>query len=260
MIIFQHYPLFLPTILTSFPPLFRQVRGWTRASPLSCILVTQKDCKKPKQKESADLLFPNVEAPDQLNQHAGSRLHAGGAGPLQSEASRWPVGAAQKNPPQRLQGENTQQLRESPVEIRPTRPQKPSHTSNTAVPIRHFTFLPPIAPPQLSPRMLSGRVKPPGAKCAEERGLVFVQKSRMRGTRVGAIKPGAPAGVCQNHPRLFSGISASAQNSYGMAGAPQCSAANCSTLSLGKKAVHFGGAAPRIPAMNPSKAVCAVNL
>lgn len=255
-------PFIFAKDITIISFILRKVRGWTRASPLSCILVTQKDCKKPKQKESTHL-FPNAatdNTPDQLNQQAGSRLHAGGAGPLQSSASRWPVRAAQKSPPQRLQGENTQQLREGPVEIRPTRPQKPSHTSNTVVPIRHFTFLPPIAPPQLPLRMLGGGAQPPGAKSTEERGLVFVQKSRMRGSRVGAIKPGVAAGVCPNNPRLLSASSASGRGSDLMAGAPHCSAADCNTLSLGKKAVHFGGAPPRIPAMNPSKAVCAVNL
>lgn len=108
--------------------------------------------------------------------------------------------------------------------------------------------------------MLSGRAKAPGGKSAEERGLIFVQKSRMRGTRVATVNPGAPAGVCQNNPGLSSAIGASAQNSYVMAGASQYNAANCSRLSVGKKVVHFGGAAPRIPAMNPSKAVCLVNL
>lgn len=254
MILFQYYPLFLQMIFTLFPPLFRQVRGWARAAPLSCILVTQKDCKKPKQKESVDLLFPHAEAspidstPDQLNQHVGSRSHASGAGPLQM------------SPPQRLQGENTQDLREAPAEIRLTKLQKPSHTSNTAVPIRHFTFLPPIVSPQLRPRTLGGGAKASGGKSAEERGLIFVQKSRMRGTRVAAVNPRAPAGGGCSDPRLFSAISASAQNSYVMAGAPQCNTANCSRLSSGKKVVHFRGAAHRIPAMNPSKAVCAVNL
>lgn len=254
MIILQYYPL-----LASVPPLSRQVRGWARAAPLSCILVTQKDVRKPKQKESVDLPFPNAEAsvtvgntPDQLNQRAGSRSHAGGAGPLQSEASRRPSGAARRSPSQRLQGENTQELREAPAEIRPTRPQKAPHTSNIAVPIRQFTFLPPIVSPQLSPGMPGGGAKAPGGRSAEEKGLMLVQNSRMRGTRVGVAYPGTPADVCQSNPRL---------NSYVMAGASPCRAANCSRLSPGgKKVVHFGGAAPRIPAMNPSKAACAVNL
>lgn len=262
MIILQNDPS-----LASVPPLSRQVRGWARAAPLSCILVTQKDGKKPKQKESVDLPFPNAEAsvtvgntPDQLNQRAGSRSHAGGAGPLQSEASRWPSGAARRSPSQRLQGENTQELREAPAEIRPTKPQKAPHTSNTAVPIRQFTFLPPIVSPQLRPGMLGSGAKAPGGRSAEEKGLMLVQNSKMRGTRVGAVYPGAPADVCQSNPRLFSAISTSAQNSCVMAGASPCRAAYCSRLSPGKKVVHLGGAAPRIPAMNPSKAACAVNL
>uniref|UniRef100_H3C660 Uncharacterized protein n=1 Tax=Tetraodon nigroviridis TaxID=99883 RepID=H3C660_TETNG len=241
------------------------VRGWTRAAPLSCILATQKDCKKPKQKESADLLFSNTEAsatvntPDQLNQQAGSQWHGGGAGPLRRRASRWPSGR-EKSPPPRPREGDTQDLRQAPVEIRPTRLQKPSHTSNTAVPIKHFTFLPPIASPQRRPQMLGGRATALGGKSTEERALVFVPKSRTRGTTVGAVNPGAPAGVCHHSLRLFSAIGASAQNSSVTAGASGCTAANRSSLSSGKRVVHSGGAAPRIPAMNPSKAVCAVNL
>ena len=212
--------------------------------------MTQKDHKKPKQKDSVDP--PNAEAlasddtPDQLHQHMGSRLHAGGGGSLQSEASRRSVRAEQKSPAQRPQGENTQDLREAPGEIRPTKPQKPGHTSNTAVPIRHFTFLPPI----VSPQLLGG-----GGKSAEGRGVVVVQKGRMRGSSVGA-----PAGLLQNQPRLLSAISASGQYSLGTAGASQRTAAACSRLSAGHKAIRFGGAAPRIPAMNGSKAACAVHL
>lgn len=241
MIILQYYPL-----LTSPPPLSPQVRGWARAAPLSCILVTHKDGKKPKPKESVDLPFPNAEAsvtgttPDQFNQRAGSRSQAGRL----------------HSPSQRLQGGNTPELREAPAETRATKLQKATHASNTAVPIRQFTFLPPIASPQLRPGMLGGGAKAPGGKSAEERGVILVQNSRMRGTRAGAVYPG----VCQNNPRLFSAISASARNSCVMAGASQCNAANCSRLSPGKKVVHLGGAAPQIPAMTPSKAVCAGNL
>lgn len=249
LIILQYYPL-----LASVPPLSRQVRGWARAAPLSCILVTQRDGKKPKPKESVELPSPSAEAsatvgntPDQLNQRAGSRSHAGGAGPPQSEASRWPSGAARRSPSQRPQGENTQELREAPAEIRPTRPQKAPHTGNTAVPIRQFTFLPPIVSPQLRPGMLGGGAKVPGGRSAEEKGLMLVQNSRTRGTRVGVVYPGGPSDVCESNPRL---------NSYVMAGASPCRAANCSRLSPGKKVVHLGGAAPRIPAMNPSKAAC----
>lgn len=212
-----------------------------------------QNCKKPKQKESADPPFPNAggsatnNTPDQLNQHAGSRCHTGSSGPLQSETSRWSViRAAQMN--------HTDDLREAPAKTRSMKIQRPSHTINTVVPIRHFTFLPPIVSPHLRCPIPNSGVKGPEGKGAEDAGLIFDKKSRTRG-RVGAPNPKLPAGVCQDNPRLFSAISISAQNRYPMAGASKCNTTHCRSLS-GKNELHFRIAT----CMNPSKAACAVNL
>ncbi|TNM91191.1 hypothetical protein fugu_003480 [Takifugu bimaculatus] len=116
------------------------VRGWARAAPLSCVLVTQ-NCKKPKQKDCAEPPLPNAEGsasnntPDQLNQHAGCRRRASSTGPPPI------IRAVQKSPPA--------DLGQAPVKTRPAKIQRPSHTTNTVVPIRHFTFLPPIVYPHL---------------------------------------------------------------------------------------------------------------
>lgn len=240
--------------------LFQQVRGWTRAGPLSCILMTQKDGKKLKQRESADAVLSNAEGPatsntpDQLNQHAGSRCHAVGAGPLQGQASRWPViRAGQRSPPQLLQGENPEELREAPAAIRPARTQKPSHTSDTLVPIRHFTFLPPIPSPRPRPRALADGAKAPDVRSSED---ICGKNSRVSGTKVATLNPEPPAGAGQNHqdhPHLFSVISVAAQSRNLISGASKRNTAHCRRLPSGKKVLHFGGA-------NPSKTVCAVNL
>lgn len=240
--------------------LFQQVRGWTRAAPLSCILTTQKDSKKLKQRESADPAFSNAEGPatsntpDHLNQHAGSRCHAVGAGPLQGEASRWPViRAVRRSPPQLLQGENPEELREASAAIRPARTQKPSHTSNTLVPIRHFTFLPPIPSPRPRPRALADGAKAPDVRSAED---TVGKNSRGSGTKVATLNPEPPAGAGQNHqnhPRLFSVISVAAQSRCLISGVSKRNTAHCRGLPSGKKVLHFGGA-------NPSKTVCAGNL
>ncbi|XP_029702598.1 uncharacterized protein C16orf46 homolog isoform X1 [Takifugu rubripes] len=226
------------------------VRGWARAAPLSCVLVTQ-NCKKPKQKECAEPPLPNAEGsasnntPDQLNQHAGCRRRASSTGPVQSEASPPPViRAVQKSPAD---------LGQAPVKTRPAKIQRPSHTTNTVVPIRHFTFLPPIVYPHLRRPIPGSGAKAPDDRVAEDASLIFDRKSRMRG-RAGALHPEPPAGVRQNSPCLFRAISGSAHNRYLMAGG---STPSQRRRLPGKNDLPFGGAAAR---ENPSKTVCAVNL
>eukprot|EP00066_Takifugu_rubripes_P019403 XP_011608669.1 PREDICTED: uncharacterized protein LOC105417305 [Takifugu rubripes] len=230
--IYEDPPLPPFTFAGDFPLLSRQVRGWARAAPLSCVLVTQ-NCKKPKQKECAEPPLPNAEGsasnntPDQLNQHAGCRRRASSTGPVQSEASPPPViRAVQKSPPA--------DLGQAPVKTRPAKIQRPSHTTNTVVPIRHFTFLPPIVYPHLR-RPIPGS----GAKAPDDRV---------------ALHPEPPAGVRQNSPCLFRAISGSAHNRYLMAGG---STPSQRRRLPGKNDLPFGGAAAR---ENPSKTVCAVNL
>lgn len=252
MRILHCHPLFLLMIQKDFPLLSRQVRGWARAAPLSRILVNQ-NCKKPKQKECAEPALPNAEGsasnntPDQLNQHAGCRCHASSSGPVQSEASTRPViRALQKSPPA--------DLSEAPVKTRPAKIQRPSHT-NTVVPIRHFTFLPPIVYPHLHLPIPGSGGRAPDDQVAEDTSLIFDRKSRMRG-RAGALHPEPPTGICQNSPCWFRAISGSAHNRYLMAGGSKGNSTQCGRLP-GKNDLPFGGAATR---ENPSKTVCAVNL
>lgn len=235
-----------------FPLLSWQVRGWARAAPLSCILGNQ-NCKKPKQKECAEPPLPNAEGsasnntPDQLNQHAGCCCPASSSGPVQSEAWTRPANrAVQKSPPA--------DLSEAPVKTRPTKVQRPCH-ANTVVPIRHFTFLPPIVYPHLRLPIPGSGAKAPDDRVAEDTSLILDWKSRMP-RRAGALHPEPPAGVCQNSPCLFRAISGSAHNRYLMAGGSKGSSAQARRLP-GKNDLPFGGAATR---ETPSKTVCAVNL
>lgn len=230
-----------------------QVRGWARAAPLSCIFVNH-NCKKPKQKESAEPPLPNPEGsaskntPDQLDRQAGGRCRASSTGPEQSEA--WPrpvIRAVQKSP--------AADLSEAPVRTRPAKVQRPSHTTNTLVPIRHFTFLPPIVYPHLRRPIPGSGAKAPDERVAEDTSLIFDRKSRMHG-RAGALHPEPPAGVSQNSPCLLRAISGSAHNRYPLAGGSNGNGAQCRRLP-GKNDLPFGGAATR---ENPSKTVCAVNL
>lgn len=239
--------------LKDFPPLSGQVRGWARAAPLSCILLNQNG-KKPKQKECAEPPPPNAEGlasndtPDQLNQPAGCRCRASSTPPVQSEASPRPVvRAVQKSPPA--------DPSEAPVKTRPAKTQGASHTTNTLVPIRHFTFLPPIVYPHLRRPIPACGAMATDARVARDTGLMLDRKSRTRG-RAGALPPEPPAGLCQNSPCLFPGISGSAHDRYLMAGGWRGNSGPGRRLP-GKNDLLLGGAAPR---EHPSKTACAVNL
>lgn len=181
----------------SFYLIFKQVRGWTRVAPLSCVLLSQKGYKKANDKMSTDPPFPKAESSAsvktsaQLNQHTGSCSSSTGAAHLQKDASQWLIlNQMQRTMSPLSLGEDTEdhgELRETHVENRPTKCQ----SSNTAVPLRHFTFLPPIATPHSNPQVVSGEFW--GGKKALEgkntKGKCFGldKKSRTTGIRAGTV-------------------------------------------------------------------------
>lgn len=124
---------------------------------------------------------------------------------LQPDAPEWPVlSAMQKNLSHLLLDKKIEEegaLRETslhphplslkyPVsENRPTKPQKHSHRpNNTVVPIKNFTFLPPIISPHLNTQRASGQLcsgkKAPEGETLEENCYMFDKKSGTRGSRV----------------------------------------------------------------------------
>ncbi|KAM4593537.1 uncharacterized protein PAE49_008184 [Odontesthes bonariensis] len=164
------------------------VCGWARAAPLSGILMIQKNHRKPKQKK-ADNLTPLSVNPlpaganssasfseQPCESHAGLRNFKKSASPNQQTGS-WGqtdfavLNATQKNRThlfhdEKIDGEGTLRhtslqphhlsSKYSVLENRLTKPQKPSYKlNNTMVPIKNFTFLPPIKhqSSQLNPKV-----------------------------------------------------------------------------------------------------------
>ncbi|XP_060897269.1 uncharacterized protein C16orf46 homolog [Labrus mixtus] len=160
----------------------------------------------------------------QLNQHMGSWSNTAVA-VLQKEAPEWTViNALQETTSTLLFREKVEQeeeLRKTPhfstkhsvFDNRPSKPQKHSHRpTSTVVPIKNFTFLPPIKPPQRN----SGNRASEG-ETTEENIFPFDNKSRTRGTRMDTVAnpelPTYSAGLtskyrtCQHNPHMFSAVS-----------------------------------------------------
>lgn len=155
--------------------------------------MSQKGYKKANDKKPTDPTFPKAESSAsvktsaQLNQHTGSCSSARVAH-LQKDASQWLIhNQLQRTMSPLSLGEDTEDHGETHVENRPTKCQ----SSNTAVPVRHFTFLPPIVTPYLNPQVVSGEFW--GGKKALEgkntKGKCFVldKTSRTKGIRVGTV-------------------------------------------------------------------------
>lgn len=127
------------------------------------------------------------------------------AAALQPDAPERPVlSAMQKTMSHFLLDEKIEEegaLRETPLQPhhlslkytasdnRPTKPQKHNHRpNNTVVPIKNFTFLPPIITTHLNPQRVSGQLcsgkKAPEGETLEENCYMFDKKSGTRGSRV----------------------------------------------------------------------------
>lgn len=209
---------------------------------MSCILLAHKS-RKPKHKKandaaplSIDPTLPNADSPTsrkksmQSNQHTGSRSNTAAAA-LQKDSSQWHVLNAMPMTMSNLRlEENVEEegtFRETPWQSRPSELQKLSHRpSNTVVPIKHFTFLPPVETPHLNPQRMRCQLysckNAPEAETMKKKFSIFDKKSGVRRTRVDpVINPALPAfsagltyksQICRHSPHLFSAISASIPN------------------------------------------------
>lgn len=246
-----------------YPGMEEAGRGWARVAPLGCILWTEKKCRKPKHKEAdnptpllvdptliAEHLCESHAAPhNNFNKSMGLKQQVGSwsataTAALQIDDSEWPVfNAMQKTIPlislqEALQEEGTLRATSSQShhrsskytkpENRPIKSQKQSHRPNsTLVPIKNFTFFPPIKSPHLNlkvgSQLCSGKKASEG-ETLEENCVMFDKKSEARRTRVDPVAsaelPHYPTAqnskqrTCQHNPHLFSAVSISISKRY----------------------------------------------
>lgn len=271
------------------------VWGWARVAPLSCILLTQKRHRKPKHKE-ADNLTPLFVDPTPSNadssssiteQHCESNAGLHGFKKLNLQTGFWnPAMVAAQQPDvlkwpllNVMQRDTEHLFREEEIveegtplqprhlpstysvsENRPTKPQKHSNRpNNTVVPIRNFTFLPPIKSPYLNSKV-SGHPcrskKAPGGESSEENCFVLDKKSgtRRADTVANSDPPIYSAALtskhqtCQRNPQFLSAVSVSVPKRYQVPTPPKPDTVHRASYSMSKSLSH----AIAQPHMHPS--------
>ncbi|XP_068196427.1 uncharacterized protein C16orf46 homolog [Antennarius striatus] len=218
------------------------IQGWTRVGPLSFTLLNERSFMKSKNKDAAiptpfsdQTAIPNADSVSRtvephcgahvghhksstrsssLDRHTGSRNNATVAA-LQKEASESSLQKTMANLSLGETAEAEGMFREIPLQNRSIKLQKNSHKlSNTVVPIKTFTFLPPIDSPRPYPQGFSGQISmrsPEGESCKE--------KSRTRGPKMEPVAKRESscysAGMTSKHrkywhkPHVFSAVTVS---------------------------------------------------
>ncbi|CAB1420613.1 unnamed protein product [Pleuronectes platessa] len=200
------------------------VCGWDRVAPLSCILLTQKKDRKPEPKEadkpnisedltpvtsesSASIPQQHCESCPGLFNQLGVSWYSDAVEALQLDNTEWPETTEEGRTLVETWRPHHLSTKCIVSEKRPVKPQKHSHrANNTVVPIKTYTFLPPIKPQHLNPKVegqtCSGR-KASGGVNLQERGFMLDKRSGRRGKReepvANAGLPFHPAALTATH-------------------------------------------------------------
>ncbi|XP_041644397.1 uncharacterized protein si:ch73-103b9.2 [Cheilinus undulatus] len=211
----------------------------------------------------------------QSNQHMGSWSNTA-VSALQTDATAWPViNALQETTSNhlfRVKAEQEEVLKEnhhastkhSVSDNRPSKPQKHSHRPNsTVVPIKNFTFLPPIKPLLHDPQR-NCAYKTTEEDMKEGNCFMFDNKSRTRGTRMdptanpelvtSSTALTSKYRTCQHNPRVFS-VSIPRRYQVPTSSKPD----TLHHTSFSTQALHSSTAASQ-GHLHPNKTVCAATL
>ncbi|XP_068586805.1 uncharacterized protein C16orf46 homolog [Cebidichthys violaceus] len=283
------------------------LHGWARVAPLSCILLTQKRYKKSKQADNPRPLSVDPTIPDAyssttiaehrceshvglhnsfkkcipLNQHTGSWGNTVVAA-LQKDGSEWSLlkslqKTISKLPlKEKIVKEGTLRDTSSQPHHLPskysdngaTKPQKHRYrTNNTVVPVKNFSFLPPITsippnPQTVSSQLCSGRKAEEG-ETIEENCFILAARS---GTRGANPEPPSHSAVltskyrtCQHNPHLFSAVSVSIPKRYQVPMSSKPDTVHRTSYSAADsltQALHSSNASGAQAHLYPSKTLC----
>lgn len=247
------------TILTSLS-IFKQVRGWTRAAPLSSIFVSPKRNKNRTTRRSdspgrlsVDLALHNTEklAKKSTEMRQSSASWSDSSAAAAAAASESTVfDAFWRNMPEMLPEENPKKKgshKDHPPKSKSAKNSKSIHRcSNTVVPIKQFTFLPPIEELQLSPQLLNEQLypqRPLEGDSMEKNSFALDKKGGMKGTRVDTVmNPDSglysKLHVSQCNSQLLSAFSVSIPSRYQVS-----LSSNQAHASVGKRAIYSGSGA-----------------
>lgn len=254
--------------------------------------MTQKREKKPKHEEVDNLpplsIYPQVlnadcsasAAEHRFESHVGPRNSFKKSMPVNQYTEWWSntavaslredasessvLTAMQKVMSNHVLEEKTEvegRLRVSPVQNRPTKHQKPNHRPHNAVlPIKNFTFLPPIASLHLNPQRVGGKRAAEG-ETMDENCFIFDLKGGARGTRTEPVANlTSKYRTCQHDPHLFSAASMSLHKRCQVPVSSRRDTAHHTSFSMGRSLKHPGTAAGAQVHLRPSKTVCAVKM
>lgn len=232
--------------------MFKQVRGWTRAAPLSSIFVSPKRIKNRTSKRadspgrlSVDLALHSADRSAKKSPETNQSSASWSDTSATAAASESAVfDAFWRNMPDMQPEENPKKKggHKDPVKSKSTKTAKSIHRcSNTVVPIKQFTFLPPIEELQLSPQLLNEQIypqRPPEGDSSEKNSFAFDKKGGMKGTRVDSVMNHDPGlysklHVSQCNSQLLSAYSVSIPSRYQVS-----LSTNQAHASVGKRAMY----------------------
>lgn len=234
---------------------FKQVRGWTRVAPLSSIFVSPKRNKNRTTKRaespgrlSGDVALHNTDtsAKKSIELNQSSVPWSDTSAAVVAGVSESPMfDAFWRNIPEMLPEENPKKKgshKDSPAKSKSAKNSKSIHKSiNTVVPIKQFTFLPPIEELQLNPQLINEQIYPQRlleGESSEKHVFALDKKGGMKGTRMDTVMNHDPGlysklHVSQCNSQLLSTFSVSIPNRY------QVSLSSSQThASLGKRAIY----------------------
>lgn len=245
----------MPIALTSLL-VFKQVRGWTRAAPLSSIFVSPKRNKNRTTKradspgrQSVDLALHNADtsAKKSTEMTQSSVPWSDTTAAVVPAVSESPMfDAFWRNVPGMLPEENPKKKgshKDSPVKSKSAKNSKSVHRSiNTVVPIKQFTFLPPIEELQLNPQLINEQIfpqRPSEGESSEKSSFALDKKVGMKGTKVDSVMNHNPGlysrlHVSQCNSQLLSAFSVSIPSRYQVS-----LSSNQMHSALGRRAIYL---------------------
>lgn len=225
-------------------------------APLSSIFVSHKRNKNRTTKRadspgrlSVDLALHNTDTSakksTEMSQSSVPWSDTSAAAVVAAVSESSMFDAFWRNMPEMLPEENPKKKgshKDSPAKSKSAKNSKSIHKSiNTVVPIKQFTFLPPIEELQLNPQLINEQIFPQRTlegESSEKNGFVLDKRGAMKGTRVDTVMNHDPGlysklHVSQCNSQLLSTFSVSIPNRYQVS-----LSSNQTHASLGKRAIY----------------------
>ncbi|KAM3625882.1 uncharacterized protein V6R79_019177 [Siganus canaliculatus] len=272
------------------------IQGWTRAAPYSCLLLAPKRWSKSRHKDMDNLLSSShdpthrgadssayiaghhceshIDLPDSFKKSMTFDQHTGfwsknTVTDLQRDASKWPQNITSKSLLSLKEEEDIP--REASIQIRPSR-KHIQKSNNTVVPIKNFTFFPPIHSLHVNCQGFIGQ-ETQERESMEGNCYMSEKKSQTRGTRsesiVNPVLSTHSAVLISKYrtylhnPQLSSGVGASSPRRYQVSVSSKHDTVHCSSYSVSKRltqTLHPGAAVGAQAQMHPSRTACALTL